>query len=68
MGAVTAGTDNPADTERKLSQMGFQGARIVAVNSEKAGMSAGTGKTVKLQVGNKVVIKRWSNSIVFFDK
>lgn len=68
MGVETAGTDNPADAERKLSQMGFQGTCIVAMNRETAGMSAGTGKPVKLQIGNKVIIKRWSNGIVFFDK
>lgn len=30
--------------------------------------TAGTDNPVKLQTGNKIIIKRWSNGIVFFDK
>ena len=60
MGMVTAGTDNPADTERELSSGYFQGTA--------AGMPAGTGKFVKLQAVNKIIIKSLSKRIVIFDK
>ena len=55
MGMVTAGTDNPADTERELSSGYFQGTGIVAMNRKAAGMPAGTGKFVKLQAVNRVM-------------
>lgn len=48
MGMVTAGTDNPADTERELSSGYFQGTGIVAMDRKAAGMTAGTGKQVEL--------------------
>ena len=65
---VTAGTDNPADTERELSNRHFQGTGIVAMNRKTAGVTAGAGKLVELQVSNKIIIKKWSNSIEIFDK
>ena len=68
MGMVTAGTDNPADTERELSSGYFQGTGIVAMNRKAAGMPAGTGKFVKLQAVNKIIIKSLSKRIVIFDK
>ena len=46
MGMVTAGTDNPADTERDFSIRGFQGTGIVPMNGQTAGESAGAGKLV----------------------
>ncbi len=48
MGMVTAGADNPADTEKELSGGCFQGRGIVAMNGKAAGVTAGTGKPVKL--------------------
>lgn len=68
MGMVTAGTDNPADTERELSSGYFQGTGIVAMNRKAAGMPASTGKSVKLQAVNKIIIKSLSKRIVIFDK
>ena len=48
MGMVTAGTDKAADTEKELSGGFFQGRGIVAMNGKAAGVTAGTGKPVKL--------------------
>ena len=48
MGMVTAGTDKAADTEKELSGGWFQGTDIVAMNGKAAGVTAGTGKPVKL--------------------
>lgn len=68
MGMVTAGTDNPADTERELSSRHFQGTGIIAMNRKAAGMTTGAGKSVKLQSCNKIIIKSLSNGIEIFDK
>lgn len=68
MGMVTAGTDDPADTERELSSRHFQGTGIVAMNGKAGGMTAGTGELVELQAGNKIIIKIWCQEIVFFYK
>ena len=68
MGMVAAGADNPADTERELSGWYFQGTGIIPMNRKAAGMTAGTGKSVKLQAVNKAIIKSLSNRIVIFDK
>lgn len=59
MGMVTTGTDETADTERELSNRYFQGTVIVPMNRKAAGMPAGTGKPVQLQVVNKIIIKIW---------
>ena len=68
MGMVTTGTDDTADTEGELSNRYFQGTGIVPMNRKAAGMTAGTSKSVKLQSGNKIIIKSLSNRIVIFDK
>ncbi len=58
-----------SDIQHYDSQLGsFQETCIVAVNRETDGMTTSTGEPVELQVGNKIIIKRWSNWIVFFDK
>ena len=59
MGMVTAGADNPADTEKELSGGCFQGRGIVAMNGKAARVTAGTGKPVELQLCNKIIIKIW---------
>ena len=38
------------------------------MDRKAAGMTAGTGKCVKLQAVNKIIIKSLSNRIVIFDK
>lgn len=48
VGMVTAGTDYPADTERKLSARSFEGTCVVPVNGQTAGVATGTGEAVEL--------------------
>lgn len=48
MGMVTAGTDYPADTERKFSIQSFEGPCVVPMNGQTAGVSTGTGETMEL--------------------
>ena len=44
MGMVTAGTDYPADTERKRSTRSFEGMGAVPMNGQTAGAATGTGE------------------------
>ena len=48
MGMETAGTDYPADTERKLSTRSFEGTCVVSMNGQTAGVPTGTGETMEL--------------------
>ena len=52
-------TSDTADTELQFTGRGFEKTFIITMDMQTAGMSAGTGELVKLQIGDKIIIKNY---------
>ena len=63
-----AGTNDSTDAKTQNSFRCFNRTVIITVDRKTAGMPTGTGQSVELETGNKIIIKIWCNGVVFFDK
>ncbi len=59
---------DPADMETQAGIPGFHGPVIVTVDGETSGMPAGTGKLVKLEGINHIIINFLRNRIAIIDR
>lgn len=64
MGSPANGTFDPADGNSVGMGSAFNPPGIISMNFETGGMAAGTGKPVKLNGGNQVIVKILRKRIV----
>ena len=68
MGMAALIAYDPADMETQATVPGFHGPVIVTVDGETSGMPAGTGKLVKLEGINHIIINFLRNRIAIIDR
>lgn len=67
MGSSTRITTNPADAEAKLATWYFD-VLIISMNRQATAQTTGASGSMKRKVCDCIIIKIWSDKIVFFER
>lgn len=67
MSLSTRRATDPADTEAQRAARHFDVAVIISMNRQASSLTAGASEPMELEVNDYIIIKIWSDRIVFFD-